>query len=160
MDEKALFMQFWEKEAVATRKVLERVPEDKCDFRPHPESRMARELANLIVYTESALAVALESGRLEWSEPATPKTMKEVLEHYRKNHDAVTRRLHAVDPSRWAQDIPMFVEGHEVMKDSGFQTAWGILFDQIHHRGQLSTYLRPMGSKVPSIYGPSADEMS
>jgi uncharacterized damage-inducible protein DinB len=44
------------------------------------------------------------------------------------------------------------------MKASGYDNAWGFLFDLIHHRGQLSTYLRPMGSTVPAIYGPSADE--
>jgi uncharacterized damage-inducible protein DinB len=48
--------------------------------------------------------------------------------------------------------------GQEVMKATGSEHAWGFLFDIIHHRGQLSTYLRPMGSTVPQIYGPSADE--
>jgi len=50
--------------------------------------------------------------------------------------------------------------GQEVMKATGYENAWGFLLDQIHHRGQLSTYLRPMGSTVPAIYGPSADESS
>jgi len=44
------------------------------------------------------------------------------------------------------------------MNEPGAETAWGFLLDIIHHRGQLSTYLRPMGSTVPQIYGPSADE--
>jgi uncharacterized damage-inducible protein DinB len=44
------------------------------------------------------------------------------------------------------------------MNETGYDNAWGFLFDIIHHRGQLSTYLRPMGSTVPQIYGPSADE--
>jgi len=48
----------------------------------------------------------------------------------------------------------------EVLAATGFELAWGVLFDLIHHRGQLSTYLRPMGSTVPAIYGPSADEES
>ena len=46
------------------------------------------------------------------------------------------------------------------MKDTAYEMAWGFLLDQIDHRGQLSTYLRPMGAKVPAIYGPSADEAS
>jgi uncharacterized damage-inducible protein DinB len=46
------------------------------------------------------------------------------------------------------------------MKETGYGNAWGFFFDAIHHRGQLSTYLRPMGSTVPSIYGPSGDEAS
>ena len=49
-------------------------------------------------------------------------------------------------------------QGQEVMSDTGYNSAWGFLFDIIHHRGQLSTYLRPLGSTVPQIYGPSADE--
>jgi hypothetical protein len=49
-------------------------------------------------------------------------------------------------------------QGQEVMSETGIGSAWGFLFDLIHHRGQLSTYLRPMGSTVPAIYGPSADE--
>jgi len=44
------------------------------------------------------------------------------------------------------------------MRESGYEFGWGFLFDQIHRRGQLSTYLRPMGSTVPQIYGPSAGE--
>jgi uncharacterized damage-inducible protein DinB len=44
------------------------------------------------------------------------------------------------------------------MHETGYDNAWGFLLDIIHHRGQLSTYLRPMGSTVPQIYGPSADE--
>jgi uncharacterized damage-inducible protein DinB len=44
------------------------------------------------------------------------------------------------------------------MRVTGLQNCWGTLFDQVHHRGQLTTYLRPMGSTVPQVYGPSADE--
>ena len=49
-------------------------------------------------------------------------------------------------------------EGNPVWEDTVGELVWGHLLDGIHHRGQLSTYLRPMGSKVPSIYGPSADD--
>jgi hypothetical protein len=54
--------------------------------------------------------------------------------------------------------VPFMYQGQEVMSETGYNNAWGFLFDIIHHRGQLSTYLRPMGSTVPQIYGPSADE--
>ena len=50
------------------------------------------------------------------------------------------------------------MEGGGAWEDALSQMVWGFLFDAIHHRGQISTYLRPMGSKVPSIYGPSADD--
>jgi hypothetical protein len=48
--------------------------------------------------------------------------------------------------------------GQEIAKATGYEQAWGFLFDIIHHRGQITTYLRPMGSTVPQIYGPTADE--
>ena len=56
--------------------------------------------------------------------------------------------------------MPFYYEGKVVSEQPIGQFLWFILFDSIHHRGQLSTYLRPMGGKVPAIYGPSADEPS
>ena len=55
-------------------------------------------------------------------------------------------------------DEPFVMAGQQVMNETGAENAWGFLLDIIHHRGQLTTYLRPMGSTVPQIYGPSADE--
>ncbi len=157
MDQKALFMKFWEKEAPATRKVLSRIPEGS-DYRPDPKSRTAREIAWLIVREEIALADGLEKGAFEWAEVPAPATMKEVMATYDKHHDDVTRRLHAVEAERWEGKVPFIYEGQEVMSELGYDNAWGFLLDMIHHRGQVSTYLRPMGSTVPQIYGPSADE--
>ena len=54
--------------------------------------------------------------------------------------------------------MPFMYQGQQVMNETGYDNGWMVLFDQVHHRGQLSTYLRPMGSTVPQIYGPSADE--
>jgi uncharacterized damage-inducible protein DinB len=86
--------------------------------------------------------------------------MAEILDTYDKNHDAITKRLHALPAAKWEQAVPFMFQGNEIMKETGYGNAWGFFFDAIHHRGQLSTYLRPMGAKVPSIYGPSADEQS
>jgi uncharacterized damage-inducible protein DinB len=52
----------------------------------------------------------------------------------------------------------MLADGHVIWESTRGGMAWGMLFDLIHHRGQLSVYIRPMGGKVPSIYGPSGDE--
>lgn len=157
MDEKALFLKFWEKEAPAMRKVLSRIP-DGSDYRPDPKSRTAREIAWLIVREEILLAEGLQKGVLEWAEVAPPASMREVLETYDREHDRATKTLHAIDAARWQQRIPFMYMGQEVMSETGHETAWGFLLDIIHHRGQISTYLRPMGSTVPQIYGPSADE--
>ena len=157
MDEKALLLKFWEKEGAATGKVLSRIPEGS-DYRPDPKSRTAREIAWLIVREELLLTEGLEKGALEWVEVPAPATMKEVADTYERQHDTLTKRLQALDVKRWEGKVPFMYQGQEVMSDTGYANAWGFLFDIIHHRAQISTYLRPMGSTVPQIYGPSADE--
>jgi uncharacterized damage-inducible protein DinB len=158
MDQKALFMKYWEKEATAMRKVISRIPQDRSDYKPDPKSRNAREIAWLIVREEMVLGDGFEKGVLNWEEIPTPATMKEILDTYDKHHDEVTKKLHRVDPPKWDEKIAFMWQGQEVMSEKGYDMAWGFLLDVIHHRGQLSTYLRPMGSTVPAIYGPSADE--
>jgi uncharacterized damage-inducible protein DinB len=158
VDQKALFMKFWEKEATATRKVIERIPQDRSEYRADPKARNARELAWLMVREEIVLGDGLEKGVINWQDVPTPATVKEILDAYDKHHNDVTKKLHGLDAAGWERPIPFMWEGQEVMSASGYDNAWGFLLDQIHHRGQLSTYLRPMGSTVPAIYGPSADE--
>jgi uncharacterized damage-inducible protein DinB len=157
MDQKALFLSFWEKEGPATRTVISRIP-DGPEYRPDPKSRTAREIAWLIVREEIVLADGLEKGALEWTEVPAPDSVKEVLDTYDRHHLELTKRLRAIDAGGWEQPVPFLFGGVEVMRETGYGNAWGFLFDIIHHRGQLSTYLRPMGSTVPQIYGPSADE--
>jgi uncharacterized damage-inducible protein DinB len=158
MDEKALFLTFWDKEAAATRKVISRIPQARSDYRADPKARNAREIAWLIVGEEILLAKGLENGVMEWVDLPTPATVSEILDTYDSHHDTLTKSLHALAPSQWDRKVPFMFQGKEVMNETGYANAWGFLFDIVHHRGQLSTYLRPMGSTVPSIYGPSADE--
>lgn len=160
MDHKTFFLKHWEQEAAATRKVIGRVPVEKSEYRADPKARTARELTWLIVTEETALAEGLEKGVFDWVERPAPATMGEIVAEYDQQHDAVTRRMRAIDGPKWEAHMPFLYNGQEVMKEAGYEMAWGFLKDQIHHRGQLSTYLRPMGSKVPAIYGPSADEQS
>ena len=159
MDDKALFLQFWEKESSATRKVISRIPEGS-NYRPDPKSRTAHEIAWLIVREETVLADGLEKGTLEWQEVPAPASVKEVLATYDTQHAAATKKLKALTSANWERKVPFMFQGQEVMSESGSGNAWGFFFDMIHHREQLSTYLRPMGSTVPQIYGPSADEPS
>jgi uncharacterized damage-inducible protein DinB len=157
MDEKALFLKFWEKEAAATRKVISRITEGS-EYRPDPKSRTAREIAWLIVREEIALCEGLKKGTIEWVELPAPATTKEILDTYDRHHDTLTEGLKGLDPAGWEKRVPFTFSGQEIMNETGYDNAWTFLFDIIHHRGQISTYLRPMGSTVPQIYGPSADE--
>jgi uncharacterized damage-inducible protein DinB len=158
MDHKTFFLKYWEKEGPATRKVISRIPHDRCEYRADPKARTAREIAWLMVREEAALVDGLERGSFEWAEVAVPATIKEIVSQYDRQHDELTKRLEAVPGPRWEEKMPFLYDSKEVMKETGYDMAWGFLLDQIHHRGQLSTYLRPMGAKVPAIYGPSADE--
>jgi uncharacterized damage-inducible protein DinB len=157
MSEGALFVKYWEKEAAATRKVLARIPEGN-DYRPDPKSRPAREIAWLIVREEIALGDGLRTGTLEWTEVPAPKAMKEVLDEYDRHHGKITAEFKAMNDAAWSKKVPFVFGGQEVMKETAYDNAFGFLFDIIHHRGQITTYLRAMGSTVPQIYGPSADE--
>ncbi|MGH9715622.1 MAG: DinB family protein [Candidatus Acidiferrales bacterium] len=158
MDQKEFFLKYWEKEAPATRKVIGRIPQDRCEYRADPKARTALEIAWLIVREEIVLGDGMEKGVLNWVEVAAPATVAEIVAEYDRQHDAITKRLRAIPASAWEKQIPFLFNGQEAMKEIGYDMAWSFLLDQIHHRGQLSTYLRPMGAKVPSIYGPSADE--
>lgn len=160
MDEKELFMKFWEREAPATRKVIARIPQDNSGYKPDPKSRNAREIAWLIVMEEKVLAEGLETGTIEWRDFPAPDTVEEILATYDRNHEDIAKRLHALDHSVWEKEFRFVYGEYEISKGTGYHFAWEFLFDSVHHRGQLSTYLRPMGSTVPSIYGPSADESS
>jgi uncharacterized damage-inducible protein DinB len=152
MDEKALFTKFWTEESKTTQKVLERIPEGS-DYRPDPRSRTAQEIAWQIICEEKMIVDALETGKVEWAPPPMPATMKEIAGEYAKLSAQMPHRWNGLPESKWNGTLNFF--GSE-RPAAGM--AWSFLFDLVHHRGQITTYLRPMGSTVPQIYGPSADE--
>jgi uncharacterized damage-inducible protein DinB len=152
VDEKSLFTGFWNKESDTTRKVFARIPEGS-DYRPDPKSRTARQIAWQIVCEEKMIIEALESGRVEWAPAPMPATMKEMVEGYEQHKAEMATRWKALPAARWDGALEFF--GQQRPASS---MAWSFLFDIVHHRGQISTYLRPMGSTVPQIYGPSGDE--
>jgi uncharacterized damage-inducible protein DinB len=152
MDERSLFIDFWTNEAKTTRKVLARIPEGS-DYRPDPRSRTAHEIAWQIVCEERMIIEALESGKMEWTPPPMPATMKEVLQAYEEQSAGLPQRWKALPDARWNGTLELFGSQRPASP-----MAWSFLFDIVHHRGQITTYLRPMGSTVPQIYGPSADE--
>ncbi|MEO7456452.1 MAG: DinB family protein [Gemmatimonadaceae bacterium] len=152
MDERTLFTTFWKHESATTRKVFARIPED-AEYRPDPKSRTAQQIAWQIVCEERMLLDALESGKVEWVRRPMPAMMREVLAVYETQGADIEKRLDALPPERW--DGVLDFGGSE---RPASRMAWSFLFDIVHHRGQITTYLRPMGSTVPRIYGPSGDE--
>ena len=152
MDERALFNEVGENESKTTRNVIARIPEGST-YRPDPKSRTASEIAWQIACEEKMLIEALETGKAEWNPPPAPATIKDLLDIYEMQCADIVRRLKALPRARWDGLLEFF--GNE---RPASPMAWSFLFDIVHHRGQISTYLRPMGSTVPQIYGPSGDE--
>ena len=157
MDDKTLFLQFWDKEAAATRKVLSRIPEGST-YRPNPEIA-DRTRDRLVDRTRGAGArgwlgtgdARMARGRGAGDDEGSAGGVRRAARDGDEEAEGpLDRELEG--------KVPFMYQGQEVMSESGSGNAWGFFFDIIHHRGQLSTYLRPMGAKVPQIYGPSADE--
>lgn len=139
-------------------RVLKAVPQDKLDYRPDPKSRTAAELAWLLAAEEAALVTLLETGAVDWKETPPPARVAESVDAFERNAKSVDERLAKLDEGGWQKKAAFMMDGKAVWEDTTQNMVWGFLFDAVHHRGQLSTYLRPMGGKVPSIYGPSADD--
>ena len=138
--------------------VLRAVPPAKLDYRPHPRSRTAAELAWLIAHADSALIPLIEKGSVEWKEEPAPAKVEEIVAMYERTAKAVDDLIARTSDTTWEQKGKFFFGTPEPWEDTVQNFVWGFFHDAIHHRGQLTTYLRPMGSKVPSIYGPSGDD--
>lgn len=138
--------------------VLKAMPTDKLDYRPHPRSRTAAEVAWTMASEEADLVRVLDEGQVDFAETKPPATADEIVSAWERNASAVDERLAKLDEAGWNKPAKFMIGGKPVWEDTVSGFVWGFLFDAIHHRGQLSTYLRPMGGKVPAIYGPSADD--
>jgi uncharacterized damage-inducible protein DinB len=143
-------------EAETTKKVIRAVPDDKKAYTPDPKSMTAHQLAWHIASSEVfILDVILLDGKMpEGRPPDAPPTIAAILDWYETNRRDRLEKLKSVSAERLAADVPFFAGGQ--IPNVGYLNLMNM--HTAHHRGQLSTYLRPMGSKVPSIYGGSADE--
>ena len=139
-------------------RVLKAVSPGRLDYRPDPKSRTAAELGWLLAAEEAGLVSLLDTGTIDWKEQKPPSSADEIVAAFERDAASVNERLERLDEAGWQKKGRFLMGGTAVWEDTVGEMVWGFLFDAIHHRGQLSTYLRPMGSKVPSIYGPSADD--
>lgn len=159
MSEKEAFVATWEREFQTTLKVLRAYPEDKPDLRPHARSMSAKELAWLFVQEQMAVEQLLD-GTLSMPPafPPAPGTWRETLAAYENRHPDLMDKLRRTTEADLLKTMPLMIGPGKMADVPRSELLWLILFDQIHHRGQGSVYIRMAGGKVPSIYGPSADE--
>ncbi len=158
------FMQRWEQEYPAFVRVFKALPVDRLEYRPHPRSRSAGELLAFLVASQKACIELCKSPErvyrtLHWHEPGRFGERDEMIATYQRDHEELAGQLRTFDDDGWNGQAWMVRGTQELLlRNTVGGLLWLALFDAVHHRGQLSTYIRPMGGKVPSIYGPSADD--
>ena len=138
--------------------VVAAVPEDGRQRRADPKARSAEELIGHLIGHNQDLIELLDDGVIHHRNQVPFGTIDEAVATLDETFGGLIDRLGQVDEEAWMSPAQFFAGDHLVMEAPRVQMAWMMLLDAIHHRGQLSTYLRPMGSKVPAIYGPSADD--
>jgi uncharacterized damage-inducible protein DinB len=158
MNTREHFVQCFQHEKPTFVKVFRAVPPDQLAYRPHPRSTSTGDLVWLLAGELHDAGELLDHFEVSFSMVAAPATLEESITAYERNAADLEKRLANVDDAAWAKNARFLVNGNVAWEAPLGDMLWGFLFDAIHHRGQLSSYLRPMGGKVPSIYGPSADD--
>jgi uncharacterized damage-inducible protein DinB len=143
------------RELEITKRVLAAVPDGQRDYRPDPKARSAWELAWHLASCDVQMTdeIADQKFQMEPRFKEEPKNVRELVDWYDKNFNRAMNRVRAMTPEQLTTPVDFF--------GFNFPAVFYLSFinnHSIHHRGQLAVYLRPMGSKVPSIYGGSADE--
>jgi uncharacterized damage-inducible protein DinB len=138
-------------------RVLRAIPHERLDYRPDMRSRTAVEIAWVIAAEEAALVTLLDTGTVHWKNERPPG-LDQIVAAYERSADAVDERLARLSEVAWDGKARLLMNGSPAWEDALSHFVWGFLFDGVHHRGQISTYLRAMGGRVPAIYGPSGDE--
>ncbi|MBI3681347.1 MAG: DinB family protein [Acidobacteria bacterium] len=153
----ALSSQDAENESATTRKVIAAVPVDKSSYTPHPTSMTAIDLAWHIAVSEVWFLNGIANANFPQEDAKRPEDMKtsaDVLAYYDANYGPALAKVKALSGEQAAKTIDFY----GVFNLPGVAYLGFMIKHSCHHRGQLSAYLRPMGAKVPSIYGGSADE--
>jgi uncharacterized damage-inducible protein DinB len=149
----------WENELTATAQVLAAVKDDNRGYKPDPKSRTAWDLATHIATADIWFMDSIRQGKFEWDPDAAKKAegqfknVNDIVEFYKKTAPEKLAALRALPAETLTEVLDFF----GVMKMPRAQWIGFANNHSIHHRGQLAAYLRAMGSKVPNIYGPSAD---
>jgi len=152
---RAMMLDGIAREAEITKRVIGAVPDAKSEYRPDPNARTAKELAWHIANTDVQFLDGIADLQFKMESPEQkPQTSGEVVAWYDENMKRGIARVQAMT----AEQLLTPVEFFGVFNLPAVAYLAFLNNHSIHHRGELATYLRPMGSKVPSIYGGSYDE--
>lgn len=157
------FLEEFKQEAKATRKLLERVPLDKANWKPHEKSMELGRLASHVAETSLWIWHTIENDVLDLAvqpyEPLIPKSTDELLKFFddnnKKTEEVLSKCSDAEMMKTWTmkngEQVYMSMPKAPVIRSFCFN-------HMIHHRGQLDVYLRLLNVPLPQIYGPTADE--
>lgn len=152
----AVFLPGLENEQRITKAVIEAIPADKGDFRPDGISKSALDLAWHIAATEARFLDAVATGAFDFTpnpRPESVHTPQALVAWYHENVDPRVEKVAGLSPDQ----LLKIVDFRGMFQLPAVMYLNFVINHTIHHRGQLSMYLRPMGAKVPAIYGESFD---
>ena len=157
MNDREFFCQRHRAEFPTFNRVLDALPLTQFTYRPHDRSPSTLDLVWTLANEMTACSSMIDRGEVHWS-PAQAPTAEEAVKAFRQCYQALEERVNKVGEEHWKRPAKLYVGEQLIMEQPLGTFLWYLFFDAIHHRGQLSTYIRPMGGKVPSIYGPSGDD--
>ena len=162
MSAKEAFLKTYDEEHARTMRLLRAYPADKLETRPSPKLKTARELAWMFVL-ECGLATKVwndefAKGAPSGAFPPPPQNWNDLLAAIEKAHKDLSQIVSKASDDDLRKKTHFFVGPKTMGEMTRLDMLWFILHDEIHHRGQFSIYSRIAGGKVPSIYGPTADE--
>lgn len=154
----------FEAEAKTTRKFLERLPADKLAWQPHEKSMTAGQLALHIATAPGGVVQMAAMDEFQLSQIANnriqPESLEQILSAFDESTATVTKVLPQISDQQMQQTWRLKDGDKELLAMPRAAFLRSILFNHIyHHRGQFGVYLRLVGAKVPSAYGPSGDEL-
>jgi len=155
-----LFARELQAEYTATKKCLEKIPENIYHFKPHPKSMELGYLALLVAEIPLWIVHTIKEGVIDF---ATYKhfqlsTGEALLKHYEENFKNAVESLQQVSDDQLEEKFILQNNGQQLMSSSKKESIGSSINHWVHHRGQLTVYMRLNDIPVPSIYGPSADE--
>ena len=154
------FIKELEDECNASKRCLERIPEHLFEYKPHPKSMNMGYLALLVAEIPLWISVTIEKGLIDFAtfQHAQPTTNQELMEHFENNFEGAIVALQNCTDEELDAPFVLQANGKELLRQSKKESVASTINHWVHHRGQLTVYMRLSDIAVPSIYGPSADE--
>jgi uncharacterized damage-inducible protein DinB len=152
--------QRWAKERPAFQRVLHALPTAKFAYSPHERSPSAAQIVWTLALEAKVCSELMDEGQSNWEPGPLPTDPDTIVAAWHRHTADLGERISGLDEAAWHRSARFLVHGNLAWEAPLGELLWHMFFDSIHHRGQLSTYIRPMGGTVPSIYGPSGDSPS